>query len=636
MKRPLQLWVLFGGCAVVVLVAMGWLTVLLLGMETAAFQRAGFEENLRLALWRMDSAIGPVIAREHARPISAFQPLHQTASFYDSDYNIVSGLQVSSILTDPSPFAKLYFQYHPDGRATSPQAPQGPPRQLVAARYSDEATLLACEVKLDELQSLAPRAQLSTQLAALGPEPNLPAQSLPEPTMAAGQQAEDTNETLLNMYDVSEQRKRAGKELAQRDRVYSSNQGQYGKPQLAEDSQAGEPQAPNAEAVSNRSIWKQELQQQVSRSQEETELDTVSADSTATMRPIWIGHELLLVRRVQMRGSSEAFYLQGCWMDWPRIQGWLLEQVVDLLPDAKLLPLQPGDDVSAAHRLATLPLRLDPGPMPTAPITAGWTPLRITLGVAWLGVFIAVAAGAVLLQGVIGLSERRGAFVSAVTHELRTPLTTFRMYTEMLRDGMVPDEADRQTYLRTLAGEADRLQHLIENVLAYSRLERGSARARCETLTVRDLVARVLPSLQQRVEQAQGTLDVRLPDDVAAASVHTDAGAVEQVLFNLVDNACKYALPHDPKRALQLDVHRDAGHVLLALRDHGPGIARADQRRLFEPFCKSANEAAATAPGVGLGLALSRKLARSLRGDLRFDATTQHGTCFSLQLPAMP
>ena len=79
------------------------------------------------------------------------------------------------------------------------------------------------------------------------------------------------------------------------------------------------------------------------------------------------------------------------------------------------------------------------------------------------------------------LSERRGAFVSAVTHELRTPLTTLRMYTEMLADGMVPDEPRRRSYLQTLRAEADRLGHLVENVLAYSRLERNRRGLRAVT-----------------------------------------------------------------------------------------------------------------------------------------------------------
>ena len=89
----------------------------------------------------------------------------------------------------------------------------------------------------------------------------------------------------------------------------------------------------------------------------------------------------------------------------------------------------------------------------------------------------------------VTLSERRGAFVSAVTHELRTPLTTFRMYAEMLADGMVPDAASsgRSTWTRC-ASRPTGLSHLVENVLQYARLERGRPGKRREAITLAALV----------------------------------------------------------------------------------------------------------------------------------------------------
>ena len=80
-----------------------------------------------------------------------------------------------------------------------------------------------------------------------------------------------------------------------------------------------------------------------------------------------------------------------------------------------------------------------------------------------------------VLGGALSLSERRGTFVSAVTHELRTPLTTFRLYTEMLDEGMVASGESQRNYMKTLRSEADRLGHLVENVLSFARLERGRA-----------------------------------------------------------------------------------------------------------------------------------------------------------------
>jgi signal transduction histidine kinase len=363
--------------------------------------------------------------------------------------------------------------------------------------------------------------------------------------------------------------------------------------------------------------------------------------------------------------------VQGAWLDWPALRGGLLASVRDLVPQADLAPVREsaGPQVRRPARsslpdrygsseepagdgsrlLAALPLRLVPGEVPMQS-DGGWSPLRIILAVAWAAVLVAGAAVAALLWGTVALSERRAAFVSAVTHELRTPLTTFRMYSEMLAADMVPDEAKRRRYLETLRIEADRLVHLVENVLAYARLERGRAQGRAEVIAMDELVHRVSDRLAERARQAgmelvveprsilaatQGVAcpaesDGAPPAPPAAVLVRADPSAVEQILFNLVDNACKYAATASDRR-IHLAAGTAGGRAVLKVCDHGPGISPADARRLFRPFSKSARDAANSAPGVGLGLALSRRLAREMGGDLVL-APADGGACFVLSL----
>src|SRR5204863_5142335 len=147
--------------------------------------------------------------------------------------------------------------------------------------------------------------------------------------------------------------------------------------------------------------------------------------------------------------------------------------------------------------LASLPVRLLLSG-PSEIVVPDWTPVRTSLAIAWGGVGFAALAAGVLLRGVLILSERRAAFVSAVTHELRTPLTTFRMYSEMLSEGMVPDESQRRHYLSTLKAEADRLFHLIENVLSYARLERGRRKTLRTAGTVEQLLRPIVARLSER------------------------------------------------------------------------------------------------------------------------------------------
>ena len=282
--------------------------------------------------------------------------------------------------------------------------------------------------------------------------------------------------------------------------------------------------------------------------------------------------------------------------------------------------------------MAALPVKLITGELPL--VAAGaLSPVRLSLLVTWGSLVLAALAVALLLSGVMTLSERRAAFVSAVTHELRTPLTTFRMYAEMLAEGMVPDEESRRRYLQTLRTEADRLTHLVENVLAYARIERGGPGARIGPVPVAELLDRASERLAGRAAEVGFDVRIDAPPEVLAASAVADPAAVEQILFNLVDNACKYARSAEV-RTLELDVTRSNGHVRLQLTDHGPGVAERERKRLFQPFRKSAGDAALSAPGVGLGLALSRRLARDMGGELSLEPRASAGACFVLTLRA--
>lgn len=321
-------------------------------------------------------------------------------------------------------------------------------------------------------------------------------------------------------------------------------------------------------------------------------------------------------------------------LDGPATREWLAAQVRDLLPRAVLLPVAPGETADPGRRLALLPLRLDAGPLPAAPVGGG-SPVWLGLAVAAAAVLLSIAGAGWQLAASRRLARRRADFVSAVTHELRTPLTTFRLYTEMLSGEMVP-AAERPAYLGTLRDEADRLGHLVENVLAFSRLERVSRRSRhsaVETVALGPLVAETAGQLGPQAARGGLTLVVEPEDAAAAASVRVDRMAVGRILQNLADNACKYGRnPADPR--LHLAVQLRDGQAVITLRDHGPGLAGTRRRRLFQPFHRSAEQAAGEAPGVGLGLALSRRLARDFGGDLRaVDPAGGPGAAFELSLP---
>ncbi len=353
-------------------------------------------------------------------------------------------------------------------------------------------------------------------------------------------------------------------------------------------------------------------------------LPTIAGD----LRPVWVENELFLIRRVTVDGKD---LIQGVWLDLPKLQERLIETISDLLPAAKLMSVASDNDQSDATALVTLPLRLITGPVPVDGITVA-SALKPALAIAWGCVLAAALAIAIVLHRAVLLSERRGAFVSSVTHELRTPLTTFRLYSEMLAEDMVPEGEPRRQYLQTLCDESTRLMHLVENVLAYSRIERGRSAARLETLTIGSLMDRIVPRLTQRADQVDLAIKVKSSQGATDATIHADAMGVEQILFNLVDNACKYAEPHSDPRLIELTIRAEARSVAFEVRDFGDGLSKQARKKLFQPFAKSATEAAHSAPGVGLGLALCRRLARELGGKLIFIPPEGRGACFRLTL----
>src|SRR5690606_9511613 len=154
--------------------------------------------------------------------------------------------------------------------------------------------------------------------------------------------------------------------------------------------------------------------------------------------------------------------------------------------------------------------------------------------------------------------------------------------------------------------------HLVENVLAYARLERGRRPQIRDRIGVADLAARLEPRLTERLARAGMNLKLDFSQRAAERNLLPDVGGVEQLVFNLFDNAAKYASGSRDGQVLLSINPADLGKtrgVQLMVRDFGPGFSSARVARRTAPFGKSAQQAAESAPGVGLGLALCRRLA---------------------------
>lgn len=636
MNRPWKIWLVFALCAAVMLAVIGWVSWTALKLDRAqarAQAEAELEGNIRLALWRMDSMLGPLLAQESARPYAAYRPFHPVEGIYSKALRPLGEVVAASpLLTQVSTNILLHFQFDPRGQLTSPQVPTGKERELAEGQFTTRERIELAAARLRGFERLMAQRQVSP------PGQNQRQNSFYNRSgSASGGGSKPANLSNKDVLFGNAPRPEEGASILNR------SAGPVVNPALQMENEAPEKASKKTvTAQKQSSLNKEELQKRAQSVQQNYDLNVRNTMANVVMekgggvaeglfKAVWFGDSLVLVRRVAVGGQE---YVQGCWLDWPGIRASLLDVVKDLLPAARLEPVNGNLNEEPARILATLPLRLIPDPA-LAEVGAVTSPILFALLLAWGCVIVAGVAVGVLLHGTLSLSERRAAFVSAVTHELRTPLTTFKMYSEMLAGGMVPDEAKRQTYLSTLCAEANRLNHLVENVLAYARLERGSARSRIEKVTFGELIERAKPRLVQRAEQAGMKLQEDIDPGALNTVVQVDVGVVEQILFNLVDNACKYAAPGASEKIIYLEALPENGsrQALLRVRDHGQGISAEAARRLFRPFSKSAHEAARTASGVGLGLALCRRLSRSLGGDLRFNSPAAGGAAFELLLP---
>jgi len=611
MRRPWQVWLLFVLCLMAVVPAMLWVTSKAFELdraELAARRQAEQEVEVSRALWSIDARLTPMLAEEAARPDFVYQSIE--GSSLDS-----SNVDASNRLTTSPPYVLLHFELREKGQNRSPQVTTVKGGKGVAAEtepniYSERLTELASSVSFTRLL------------------PELPQQSLPQLTW------------LGNNYDFNpaEQQQVVASNappldnaIASAPQSQQSSLNSYASDVPRQQALSPKPQQAESEGQDLRernAAYQTFAQSRIAQQRASGPAQTQSERPAVTVRegicrPLWIDDKLLFARRVERNGEK---VIQGCWLDWAALRSQLLVDIADILPVADLVPAPAGEE---RRVLATLPVQLIVPPPAAEP--PAWSPIRIALISAWGCLALAAGASAWLLQGVVTLSERRASFVSAVTHELRTPLTTFRMYTEMLAADMVTSPAQRQQYLETLCVESDRLTHLVDNVLLYARLERARPERNRSSISVDEMLQRFTSRLADRAEQAGKNLVVECSESTRGISILTDPGAVEQIVFNLIDNACKYAVPcDDPSIVLTVDaVDR---WLQLSVRDYGPGLSSQARRRLFQPFSKTSEEAAVSAPGVGLGLALCKRLAAELGG--RLDLTeASPGANFVLRLP---
>lgn len=216
-------------------------------------------------------------------------------------------------------------------------------------------------------------------------------------------------------------------------------------------------------------------------------------------------------------------------------------------------------------------------------------------------------------------------FLSNCSHELKTPLTGIGIWIDMLREGRMPTEERRARAYEIIAGENARMTRLVENLLNFSRLEQGRRRYVVSSVDLSRLAADAVDLV--RADFKEHGIELRAED---ACMAWADADAVKQILVNLLGNAAKYAASGG---LVEVMVTKDAQRVRLVVADRGPGLSATHMEHVFERFYRADDALNSQTGGLGLGLSISRALARDMNGDLTVAARTGGGCIFTLELP---
>lgn len=226
------------------------------------------------------------------------------------------------------------------------------------------------------------------------------------------------------------------------------------------------------------------------------------------------------------------------------------------------------------------------------------------------------------------LAQAKSNFVSNVSHELKTPLSLISLFSEILELGRVSSEEKKAEYYRIIRHESGRLNKMIDNILDFSKIEAGRKTYVFADASMAEVIEEVLSAYRYQISNAGFDIQTNLQLDLPP--VFMDRDAMAQAISNLLDNAIKYA-----GEVKQLSITAETRGTALAIEiaDHGIGIPRAEQAKIFEKFYRVGNGLVHDVKGSGLGLSLVKHIIEAHHGTISVESDVGKGSCFRILLP---
>jgi two-component system, OmpR family, phosphate regulon sensor histidine kinase PhoR len=226
------------------------------------------------------------------------------------------------------------------------------------------------------------------------------------------------------------------------------------------------------------------------------------------------------------------------------------------------------------------------------------------------------------------LEAMRRDFVANVSHELKTPLTSINGFIETLLSGAMNDPAPRESFLKMMQEDTQRLTRLIDDLLNLSRIESKDIPLERTPLDVKYELEKAVKLLQTRCDEKKLQIEIHVPQNFP--KVMADADKLEQVLLNLLENAIKFNRPNGKIKIQTVQIGR---HAEIKIQDTGIGIPPQSVERIFERFYRVDKDRASHSGGTGLGLSIAKHIVETHGGKVRCDSILGKGSTFSFTLP---
>ena len=226
------------------------------------------------------------------------------------------------------------------------------------------------------------------------------------------------------------------------------------------------------------------------------------------------------------------------------------------------------------------------------------------------------------------LSRMKSHFMSTVSHEFKSPLTSIRQMAEMLVHGRVLSPEKQHKYHTTILQQSERLSHLIENILDFSKMEAGQKLFHFEKADITPVVKDIIASFQNQTAGQGFSISLSTPEPVP--DIVFDREAMEQVMHNLLDNACKYS---GDSRKIEVQLLSRGNRVIISIRDYGIGIRKEDHDKIFSRFYRAGEELTQTVKGSGIGLTIVKQIVEAHNGEITVESSPGKGSTFSVKLP---